>query len=861
MKKSLLGLVLFLASAFGQTVHTASQENQNTFTGTNQFTKGAILGPVTFANIGTLPASTGNTAFISDGLKGSNPCTAGGTGAQAIFHGGQWDCAGGGGTLTGVTAGTGLTGGGNSGTVTLNVANPNPTGVAVGSNEVSNGVGQPPTYQIKYSVNVRDKGVDCTGLTDSSAALNTLFTAINGVHVTADSTCMIRVDHQLLIFGQSGWDIEGSGFQPGTASFAGPTIFGCGVTSGVMIYVNRSGYGRIHGFNLLIHGASSPCTSSGFTTLIESDNNNTGGGVTGHDIYVYDNYMTTAVSGGAVANFIGMQANDVSGNGEGIFFRDNYVHCQNSSNSMGFDATAPGFSHSDWGVIDHNKFSNCAYGVNHGAGNYRITRNLFSNTANFSVFGANAANIFLGGCVSGPVLIEGNQEDSGGKFISSGGVLNAGCAAGENIFSNFIGAVDMNAGEYTMELGSAAGVHNVIGNQFFLQTTTNQYLVGSAVNGANFGPLGYLYDSGNGIRTPTETNTLGFSSSVYPFQGGEYHGTTSRYPYASINPTQVYGPNGNTPNIDTVSMVRQAGPINVTQAQQSPTEFFRSWTASAFDDWGEQTVSTSTNSERLFGHVGGSATTLWNVSDGQTSGLTVVSLSTPGAPSINIVGGTGATTYSYCMVVYSPNGNTVCGTTATTNTGPATLTSTNYNQIQWFPIYGAIKYCFRRTAGGGSSGLIGCVSAAGGTQNGTFVQAGGTQYIFNDIGLVGDGSSAPAANTTGIVQAATFQDSNSHKLPFVLGAGATALNTAAISSTNCNTTTQALTGLATTDTIIPTAAADWTGVTGYIPATTGILTLYIFPTTNTINFKVCNMTSSTITPAAASVNWLVIRSF
>jgi hypothetical protein len=53
--------------------------------------------------------------------------------------------------------------------------------------------------------------------------------------------------------------------------------------------------------------------------------------------------------------------------------------------------------------------------------------------------------------------------------------------------------------------------------------------------------------------------------------------------------------------------------------------------------------------------------------------------------------------------------------------------------------------------------------------------------------------------------------------------------------------------------------ADPTGVTGYAPVTTGMLTIIKYPTSGTVNFKVCNLTSSSITPGAITLNWRVTR--
>ena len=68
------------------------------------------------------------------------------------------------------------------------------------------------------------------------------------------------------------------------------------------------------------------------------------------------------------------------------------------------------------------------------------------------------------------------------------------------------------------------------------------------------------------------------------------------------------------------------------------------------------------------------------------------------------------------------------------------------------------------------------------------------------------------------------------------------------------------TGVLATDVIIATANADPTGVTGYTPATTGGLYVWAYPTSDHVNFKLCNNTLANITPASAvTLNWKVIR--
>ena len=127
---------------------------------------------------------------------------------------------------------------------------------------------------------------------------------------------------------------------------------------------------------------------------------------------------------------------------------------------------------------------------------------------------------------------------------------------------------------------------------------------------------------------------------------------------------------------------------------------------------------------------------------------------------------------------------------------------------------------------------------------------------------VADGKTLTASNTL------TFTGTDSSSVAFGAGgtatytiaSGAKALATGAISSATCTSAqTDTATGTATTDAIIVTFNGDPTAVTGYVPLTTGMLTIIPYPTSNTVNFKVCNNTGSSITPGAITLNWRVVR--
>lgn len=93
-----------------------------------------------------------------------------------------------------------------------------------------------------------------------------------------------------------------------------------------------------------------------------------------------------------------------------------------------------------------------------------------------------------------------------------------------------------------------------------------------------------------------------------------------------------------------------------------------------------------------------------------------------------------------------------------------------------------------------------------------------------------------------------------------IASGTSALGTSAISANTCaSVVTTSATGTASTDVITWTPNASLSAVTGYGKASTDGLIIYPYPTTNNVNFEVCNATASSITPSAVTLNWRVAR--
>lgn len=93
-----------------------------------------------------------------------------------------------------------------------------------------------------------------------------------------------------------------------------------------------------------------------------------------------------------------------------------------------------------------------------------------------------------------------------------------------------------------------------------------------------------------------------------------------------------------------------------------------------------------------------------------------------------------------------------------------------------------------------------------------------------------------------------------------IGFGTAVLATGAISSATCATVVSvAIPNALTTDVIWWGFNSDPTGVTGYQASSSGMLTIIAYPTVGNANFKVCNNTSSSITPGAITLNVRVVR--
>jgi hypothetical protein len=130
-----------------------------------------------------------------------------------------------------------------------------------------------------------------------------------------------------------------------------------------------------------------------------------------------------------------------------------------------------------------------------------------------------------------------------------------------------------------------------------------------------------------------------------------------------------------------------------------------------------------------------------SIAGGIQGGFTESGISTPSTPTVTFNGTTGtAATWSYKIVAVAANGGTTPASTAGSISASdnTTLSTSNYNIIQWSPVAGAVNYKVYRTAVGTSPSTTGLIATTSGT-------------IIDDTGLAGDSTTASTLDTTGAI--------------------------------------------------------------------------------------------------------------
>lgn len=565
-------------------------------------------------------------------------------------------------------------------------------------------------------------GVDCTGATDSSAALNTLWDTrlggnINGKHVIIPPTCSIQAASPLIVFGQSFFVIDGGGREPQDGN--GAVIFGCGSgNTGAVLQITRSGHAEVRGLSVEAKGLS--CTS-GFTgsILVNSDPS---GGVTATDITFTNMDVNTNRGGALITNYIGIQigATLTSQNTERMKIVDSSITCGSSSpGSIGIYTPSGNADHAE---VRHNNIAQCKWGL-YGKLGGTVQDNNMSN-GSYLIFGSGGANFYVLGCSSNQLsLINNEMAEFAGQFYVQ--AVGAGC---NNVLmsENMMNTNDVDPSVYAIDVGNGISKLTMINNTFTMISGNTMPTVGTSQSTT-------VLSNTNIVEIGNVSNT------------GLFQNATVAQGIVSLS---------GSPAVSSKSLLfTPVQPAGGTLGNPSPFLTFRT---------NQYVSSASTNYDFIMGAVtsraaGNQTPTLVLDRLLPNNNLGVAALMTPlsgglttypltwgtNTVSASVIGTAGSTSYTYVVVAATSVGGAPSPSVATA-TGNAVLTSTNYNKLSWYPIPGPAEYCIYRSASGGtpsSTGLLGCVSAS---TLGSGMSGG---YTFSDTGLTADGSTTPTTNT------------------------------------------------------------------------------------------------------------------
>ena len=414
-------------------------------------------------------------------------------------------------------------------------------------------------YSTVYSIN-DVPGIDCTGTTDSSAALNTIFSSISGKHIrlinTSNNPCHIIVTQQLQILNAQEFWIDGDSNSIGGPGF---TISGCGTPTSplggytALLYMNGNYHWRISNLTLEVNGATRCSSASTFAAGIQRDNN--AGSYTSTDS-VIDNVTVVSSynlsSSYRISGFKGIVDSATSGSGENFKILNSYIQCQQSSTSVAIQFLG---QYADLGELHHNYIGACYRGIQDNGSQLRVENNFGGgNLGNYSVYGAGGAFFYFDSCPFGfnSTSIIGNETDLDGPFLSNDGdALNAGCGNGVlRVEGNEVGSSDMAANTPAINIGNANGdptrppVYIVIGNLLnnnnsnsfpFIGSYSTQPNVGSMISYGNYRTDGNPVYMTSGSFAGGSGSALSLLANGYLESSWTAQGTNNDYRYVPDN--------------------------------------------------------------------------------------------------------------------------------------------------------------------------------------------------------------------------------------------------------------------------------------------------------------------------------------
>ena len=392
------------------------------------------------------------------------------------------------------------------------------------------------SFRNRPMINIHDvAGIDCTGITDSSDALNRLTNTQDTVNYTIITikNCALKVHSQWLIHGQQSLEIDlGETIRDSgnTAVIPGMgIIFGCQGVVGAVVRVDRSSNVHIHGGGIAAEGNG--CTSK-FNRSIETTNS-LPGGYTQTALRLDNIWLTSNNSGTGLPGYVGLFING-GPNQERYELHQLSINCQNSIASVGIRQTG---ANADSTTLRRSNIHSCFRGVENGAGNISIYDTTFGANGTFGRFGPGGATLYTnGGCW--PVVENLTVAEDSGQFLASG-ADNSGCqftGVKQQVFiNNNISFAAVDPDVYPFNIGNTDINWVVMGNNFnsLGAPVHNNTVIGSDSQGSNHGPLGYLFSIANSY------DTTNFVQEDYNpnlgFQRGHFGGNDRNISGSSIN--------------------------------------------------------------------------------------------------------------------------------------------------------------------------------------------------------------------------------------------------------------------------------------------------------------------------------------
>lgn len=586
--------------------------------------------------------------------------------------------------------------------------------VACSFAQVSNGSNQNYTnsqgvrWQVKPYYDVRDSGVDCTGVADSTTAFQTLINTVPAFSkIVIPQACKIKVSGSpaITIDQKYGLVFEFGGRQSNNCdqiSTSAQLFYNTAYAVGNRIlYINRSQRLRFIGLTIIANGGADiplDIDQIGATPPITTQN-------------VFEDICIQNVAA-RNANFVGIRLSNTSiSNTEAQHFYRPMVDCSNqsptsaSSNGYGMILGASNANAVDE-IVEDPSFNKCSIDINTGFGNNNFVKAGLSSES--------WTNIALNGFVDG---VDGFRTEAATNAISIGN------PTGPHIITNdFFGA----------SLGTRIDCPTGCGKLTLFNNHTdfvpaNWFNVHSGSGSS--GPL-VAFNNRNFSWAPTDWNLGAFVVDSFV--------TTSTNSHFFLTPSYPSG---------------SARGGNV----QSPAIHLQSYSGNNVvpDDYVIQSLPTGTlsntpgSSTLVLGHPSSTNFTPWLSFPGTQSGATFSPVTNTSNLGVVGRGTAGVTSYSYKVVAHGSTGVTVASNTATTAVGNAVLNGTNFNLVQIPMVAGCTFFDVYRTASAGTPGTTGKLGTVDCYYTGNITTVNASILAFNDTGIAGDGTTPPVANTTG----------------------------------------------------------------------------------------------------------------